>query len=327
MAEVGGQAGGGIRVSVIIPCFNRERLVGEAIESALRQGPGVEVIVVDDGSTDGSWDVLQSFGQRVRSYRTANGGVSNARNFGVRQARAPFIRFLDSDDRIPEDAVQEHFAAAAALPAHQIAFGDARSIDEKGAVIHGVAYGYSSVAPPGPLPRAALLSHTMSPYLPMFPALALRACGGFAPALSLSEDVELAVRLSLHGYQFVRVPIIVAEVREHQGARLSRNYGAEGYRKLLALYRHILSSFAKSAAPLADDEAAAFARMIWTIARSASREAHRTEASELFHLASQLAGRDAWNGPVPLRALYSILPAYSAERLLMAVKASLRRKT
>ncbi|HXG81007.1 MAG TPA: glycosyltransferase, partial [Sphingomicrobium sp.] len=71
------------RASIVIPCFNRERFIGEAIDSALRQGPDVEVVVVDDGSTDGSWPVIESFGGRIRSARTANRGPGAARNTGV----------------------------------------------------------------------------------------------------------------------------------------------------------------------------------------------------------------------------------------------------
>jgi glycosyltransferase involved in cell wall biosynthesis len=313
-------------VSIVIPCYNREHLVAEAIESALRQGTGVEIIVVDDGSSDKSWHVIQGFGGRVRSFRIPNGGVSNARNVGVGHARGQFVRFLDSDDRIPDGVVQAHLDAARALPKHQIAFGDAVSIDISGNMIDGVAYGFAHLASPGPLPRAALLSGTMSPYLPMFPAEALRQSGGFDPALSLSEDVELALRLSRHGYEFVRVPIVVAEVREHEGGRLSRHFGAEGYRKLLDLYSYLLATFSEAASSLSLEEKRAFAKRIWTAGRNASREGHPTEAAGLFWLAKDLAGRQAWNGPLPLRAIYAFVPAYRAERMAMAVKSIRGRK-
>jgi glycosyltransferase involved in cell wall biosynthesis len=93
-------------VSIVIPCFNDAQFLGEAIESALAQTyPEVEVIVVDDGSTDGSGDVARGFGDRVKVCRKENGGLSSARNRGVAAARGTYITFLDSDDVLMPDFV------------------------------------------------------------------------------------------------------------------------------------------------------------------------------------------------------------------------------
>ena len=88
-------------LSVVIPTWNRARLVCEAVESALAQRPGgVEVIVVDDGSTDGTPEVLaRRFGAAVRVVvMPRRGGPGAARNAGVREARGDLLAFLDSDD-------------------------------------------------------------------------------------------------------------------------------------------------------------------------------------------------------------------------------------
>lgn len=88
-----------MRVSVVIPTFNRRATVPSAVESALRQPEAEEVIVVDDGSTDGTAPILQKrFGNRLRVLSTAHRGVSAARNHGVEQAHGEWIAFLDSDD-------------------------------------------------------------------------------------------------------------------------------------------------------------------------------------------------------------------------------------
>lgn len=87
-------------VSVVIPAFNAERFLAEAIRSALNQLlPPLEVIVVDDGSTDGTGEIARSFGEPVRCIRRENAGPSAARNRGIREARGEFIAFLDADDR------------------------------------------------------------------------------------------------------------------------------------------------------------------------------------------------------------------------------------
>src|SRR3712207_3634410 len=89
-------------LSVVIPTWNRARLVCEAVASALAQGAegSVEVVVVDDGSTDGTCDALASrFGDSVRVLRTeGRRGPGAARNLGVRASRGELIGFLDSDD-------------------------------------------------------------------------------------------------------------------------------------------------------------------------------------------------------------------------------------
>lgn len=87
------------RVSVIIPTYNRADVIAEAIESVLTQTiPAYEVIVVDDGSTDKTAEVLSRFGDKILVIRQANAGVSSARNVGINAATGDWIAFLDSDD-------------------------------------------------------------------------------------------------------------------------------------------------------------------------------------------------------------------------------------
>jgi glycosyltransferase involved in cell wall biosynthesis len=96
------QAQQGPLVSVIIPCLNRETLVGDAIESALNQThPNLEIIIVDDGSTDGTGKVVQRYtgSGKVRYLRhEVNKGIPTARNTGIRNSLGDYVAFLDSDD-------------------------------------------------------------------------------------------------------------------------------------------------------------------------------------------------------------------------------------
>ena len=86
-------------VSVVIPSFNTERYIREAISSAVSQGhPDLEVIVVDDGSTDATADIAESFGPPVRVFRQTNQGSGTARNRAIAESRGDFIAFLDADD-------------------------------------------------------------------------------------------------------------------------------------------------------------------------------------------------------------------------------------
>ncbi len=86
-------------VSVIIPTYNNEKSIAWAIESVLEQTyENVEIIVINDGSTDGTADVCKSFGDKIRYIYQENKGVSAARNYGIREANGEWIGFLDADD-------------------------------------------------------------------------------------------------------------------------------------------------------------------------------------------------------------------------------------
>jgi glycosyltransferase involved in cell wall biosynthesis len=99
-------------VSVIIPNFNREKLVGETIQNMLEQSlPPHEVIVVDDGSTDRSVEVISSFGSRVKLIRQENQGPGAARNAGLAVAAGEYIQFMDSDDLASRNKLERQVAA------------------------------------------------------------------------------------------------------------------------------------------------------------------------------------------------------------------------
>jgi glycosyltransferase involved in cell wall biosynthesis len=88
-----------VRFSVVMPVFNRAKYLPKAIESVFSQTfTDYELIAVDDGSTDDSFEILKSYGSRIRVIRQANQGPEVARNTGVAQARGEYIAFLDSDD-------------------------------------------------------------------------------------------------------------------------------------------------------------------------------------------------------------------------------------
>ena len=104
-------------ISVIIPVFNCERYLAEAIESVLAQTwRDIEIIIVDDGSTDGSADVAQRFARSVRYDFVPHGGAGAARNRGVDLARGDYLAFLDADDLWVESKLELQMAAFDAGP-------------------------------------------------------------------------------------------------------------------------------------------------------------------------------------------------------------------
>lgn len=114
-------------VSVIIPVYNYDRYLGEAIECVLGQTyKHHEVIVVDDESTDKSSEVAASFADKgVRYCRQAHAGIGPARNTGVKLAQGDFLAFLDADDRWPEEKTERQLRAFENDPALEMVFGQA----------------------------------------------------------------------------------------------------------------------------------------------------------------------------------------------------------
>jgi glycosyltransferase involved in cell wall biosynthesis len=122
-------------VSVVIPCYNAERWVGRAIDSVLAQeGVTVEVIAIDDGSTDGSVEVLRGYDDRIHWDTGPNRGACAARNRGLALARADYVMFLDADDYLLPTCLfnlKQHSALYSADATIGIAFSERADVARK----------------------------------------------------------------------------------------------------------------------------------------------------------------------------------------------------
>lgn len=115
---------GAVRVSVVIPAFNAEPYLGEAVQSVLDQGiPNVEVVVIDDGSTDATAAVAAAFGPPVTVVRQANAGIGSARNAGIERTAGELLAFLDADDVWPAGSLAIRLAILQADPEVDGVFG------------------------------------------------------------------------------------------------------------------------------------------------------------------------------------------------------------
>lgn len=117
-------------VSVIIPVYNYGRYLAEAVESVLNQTyQHLEIIVVDDGSTDETAEVARSFADRgVRYCHQVNTGIGPARNIGVELAQGEFLAFLDADDRWPPKKLERQLRAFESDPTLEMVFGQAAQL-------------------------------------------------------------------------------------------------------------------------------------------------------------------------------------------------------
>lgn len=184
-------------VTVVIPNYNYAGYVGEAIESALNQTyPNVEVIVVDDGSRDGSRSIIESFGDRTRSIFQQNAGVSAARNTGAAAGHGEFLAFLDADDVWMPQKLEKQVAAFRERPEIGLVHVAVEEIDGEGKKVGGRFVGGD-----GNEVWKDLLLFTGKGVLgggsgAMIARRVFEEIGGFDERLSTSADWDLYYRIS-----------------------------------------------------------------------------------------------------------------------------------
>lgn len=207
------------RISVVMPCYNSERFLAEAADSVLGQSyRDVELIVVDDGSTDRSRTILREYGSRITVVEQANQGPYPARNNGLRVATGEFVAFLDADDYWSPDCLARLHAALVANPAAALAYCGWQNLG-------AVGRSNEPFVPPDYETRDKLESflRAASPW-PIHAALIRRAeldaVGGFDVTLASCMDYDLWLRLAIPR-PIVRVPEVLAFYRFHSAGQIT----------------------------------------------------------------------------------------------------------
>jgi glycosyltransferase involved in cell wall biosynthesis len=221
-------------VSVVMPCYNGEAFLAAAVDSVLGQTfRDFELIVIDDGSTDRSADILTGYGERIHVIRQGNRGVSAARNAGIGAARGDFIAFLDADDWWEPDFLAE-MVAAMADPRTAIAYCGWQNV--------GVGAGKPFVPPDyegpdkmhhllrfaslWPIHAILIRRSTMPPGMP------------FNPEYPACEDYDLWLRIaSFHRIQLV--PRVLAYYRKHGETNATTNQARVARYNLLVKQRFL----------------------------------------------------------------------------------------
>jgi len=197
------------RFSVIIPVFNGERFVGRAVESVLAQTyPADEVVVVDDGSTDATPNVVARYGSQVRYIRQTNQGVSVARNAGANAARGDWLAFLDADDWYLPDRLRLHAEMLSARGGFDFLTGDYEYRDAHDALLGRSMEGRSSgrqllakasdaetTIIEGEEFEEFVADHFGDTHTLSVPRSTFLELGGYPEGFKVCEDVHLLVRL------------------------------------------------------------------------------------------------------------------------------------
>lgn len=227
------------KVSVIIPAYNAAAYIADAIHSALAQTwPDKEIIVVDDGSADATASIAESI-PGITCLRQANGGVSCARNVGVRHSSGDMIAFLDADDIWHPDKVEAQVRLLERYPDCDLVYATFMEIPES--------------LVPGTWPNSDISRHSRTTELvdsfldPFFGTStvvvrrdAFHRAGGFDETLPYAEDIDFFLRVLIECPATAMLDAVAVYKREVEGS-LSHD-SAAGYAKLIEVYRRLFAT-------------------------------------------------------------------------------------
>ncbi|MBN1936395.1 MAG: glycosyltransferase [Anaerolineae bacterium] len=199
-------------ISVIIPVYNGTNFLHEAVDSVLAQTwTDYELVVIDDGSTDGTWNIIQSYGERVRGFHKPNGGVASALNMGLEKMRGRWFAWLSHDDLWLPNKLARQIEFLHQYPQFRACYTDYFVIDSQGTVLCQVETPW--------YPRAQALRVLFGQmYMGGSTMLVERTCfdrvGRFSESLRTTQDVDMWLRL-LRQFEIGRVPEKLVKERIH----------------------------------------------------------------------------------------------------------------
>lgn len=282
-------------VSVVIPCHNQECFLPACLQSLLAQDyRPLEIIVVDDGSTDASAEVVKTFqkkqrnGLAVKYLYQSNQGAPYARNCGCRQANGEFIQFLDGDDVLFKDKILPQVDLFKELRDADVVYGDGQYLIDclgfkakKGRII---SIGYSS---------DMVASLLFGAWVPSFSYLSRRSavqrCGPWDTSLQVSQDFEYFLRMAIKGCRFHYLRGVTGLYRKHSDNTISeKSLSLNGWTKqgILARAERMLSEKSE----LTENRIRAIAENYRRIARqlyATDRECFRNSIQNILRLCPQ----------------------------------------
>ncbi len=228
-------------VTVIVPCYRQAHLLSACLHSVIAQTRLPEqIVVIDDGSDDDVWGVVQAYQPLVQYVRKSNGGLSSARNAGLAVANASHVLFLDADDLLEETSIEQLLETQRRVP---------DSIPVMG---HRTFSGDPPLFSPPSFPVVSdnaddqirqLFHNNIAPvHCFLAPVEAVKRVGGFSTALQSCEDWDLWLRLALEGVKYRPVDAAGALYRQHPDS-MSKNYRrmcVSGTQVVLRAARYVL---------------------------------------------------------------------------------------
>lgn len=262
-------------VSIIIPCYNAADFLAKAIDSCLQQDyKEKEIIVIDDGSTDATGEILKSYSNDVVIYTQSNMGACVARNKGVKLSFGAYVKFLDADDYLLPGSIRK-----------QVEY--AQKFKNGKTITYGASISISSNGQSGKQPfkmndmesqTLSLIKGNILTTLPLYPKDALVEVEGFNEKLYARQEWDLNIRLSLAGYKFVpqKIEVYCQYLHDSPDRISTRKLNFEKEKNNLNI---ILNSHLES---LNQDELAGWAWKFWGVGRQFLKNSEYKNAEYFF---------------------------------------------
>jgi len=298
------------KVSIVIPVYNGSDYLRTAVESAFAQTySNIEVIVVNDGSTDGgaTQAVALSYGDRIRYFHKPNGHVASALNFGIRHMTGEYLSWLSHDDYYPREKVALQVAALSRLDKNTVLYGDFETVD--------VASSLRTVVrlpdvPPERFRAFITMQSTLHGCTLLIPRCCAEDCGPFNERLRTTQDYDLWFRIAAK-YPFVHLPEILVTARSHpgQGSRQLRGVALKESDELLAGFVRQLSP-----AELGAEFGAPLHRAYFQIALAMQERGFVGAQNAAIELARRGLGPEPWLQDLATRVQWSAQLAATSVR-------------
>lgn len=211
------------KVSIIIPIYNGANYMREAIDSALNQTyNNIEIIVVNDGSSDNTEEIALSYGKSIKYYKKENGGVSTALNLALTKMTGDFFSWLSHDDvYLPEKIETQinYLTNNYGFDSNTILYSNYFIIDEKSIIKYEKVLNNDELIKK---PEYSLLRNAINGITLLIPKKAFDECGNFSIDLKCTQDYELWFRM-MDKYNFIHIPYTLAKTRVHSGQETNTN--------------------------------------------------------------------------------------------------------
>jgi glycosyltransferase involved in cell wall biosynthesis len=306
---------------VVTPCYNASATLAETIASVAGQRyPAIEHIVVDDASTDGSWQVIEAHRDRVIGlHLSENGGGARARNRGAALARGEYLVFLDADDLMGPEAVGELVAAVRDHPGTIGYCGWLRWRQVRGQW-QAVPTEIPMPDPAGDPLRGWLQNVWVPPCAVLWRRDSYERSGGWDERLTLNDDGELMMRALARGARLLRANGGESYYRDHHGTRLTVSNDVTSERKFqsrVRSYRYVMDELVRQ--NRLEEYAPPLGVMFHQLAEFAFREGYPLSAYECLAMGNHLVGPRAVSRTWLGRRLTGILGLERKERVLNAL--------
>ena len=263
------------KISIIIPNYNSQEYITECLDSVLNQDyPNIEVIVIDDGSTDHSLEKIQPYLDKITLITQVNQGACIARNAGLRIASGEYIKFLDSDDYLEKNIISSQVKVINSLQENEIVYGDfTLKYPEKNIYHHNKSLSLTKTL-------EEIIVTDILTSTPLHRKSHLNEINGFDTRFKSGQEWNLHIRLAAIGVKFIHTTENVYFYRQHNSPdRISikkKSDPNEEFNKYYMTYKDVLNIIDNN------NIRSVFSSNIWKLGRHALLENHIKIANKCF---------------------------------------------